>query len=83
MAVFGSFMAATLACPLHKGPESAASFPEHAMSAITHIEVRRHPRWREELNAPRSAEPRHGPRLLGAVALLIVTTALGVLMFNA
>jgi hypothetical protein len=52
------------------------------MSAITHNEVRRHPRWREELNAPHSSAPRSGARLLATVAILIVTTAIGVLMLG-
>jgi hypothetical protein len=53
--------------------------------AITHIEVRRHPRWRAELNTP-LATPHvptgQGTRLLGIVALLIVATALGVLILT-
>lgn len=52
------------------------------MMAITQDEVRRHPRWREELNTPQAAQ---GPRmagtyLLGMVAVLIVGTAIGVLL---
>ena len=52
------------------------------MLAITHTEVRRHPRWREEQGAPQAAVPRTGTKLLATVAILIVTTALGVLMFG-
>ena len=52
------------------------------MSAITHNEVRRHPRWREELNTPHSSAPRSGASLLATVAILIVTTAIGVLMLG-
>ena len=50
------------------------------MMAITHNEVRRHPRWREE-QARHASTPRSGTKLLATVAILIVTTALGVLMF--
>lgn len=53
---------------------------------ITHHEVRRHPRWREELHTP-SATSRvqrmPGLRLLGVVGFLIVLTALAVLLLNA
>ena len=51
------------------------------MMAITHNEVRRHPRWREEQVARQASAPRSGTKLLTTVAVLIVTTALGVLMF--
>ena len=54
------------------------------MMAITQDEVRRHPRWREELNTPQA---KSGPRmagtyLLGMVAILIVSTAIGVLLLG-
>jgi len=52
------------------------------MMAITHNEVRRHPRWREEQVARHTLVPRSGTKLLATVALLIVTTAIGVLMFG-
>jgi hypothetical protein len=52
--------------------------------AITHTEVRRHPRWREEQNMPlpTPAAPTHRVRLLGIVAILIIGTALGVVIFR-
>lgn len=53
--------------------------------AITHIEVRRHPRWREELKTPLHA-PRvptsQAARLLGIVALLIIVATIGVLILK-
>jgi hypothetical protein len=52
------------------------------MLAITHTEVRRHPRWREEQVGPHASVPRSGTKLLATVAILIVTTAIGVLMFG-
>jgi hypothetical protein len=52
------------------------------MMAITHTEVRRHPRWREEQVARHTSPPRSGAKLLASVAILIVTTAIGVLMFG-
>lgn len=52
------------------------------MMAITHNEVRRHPRWREEQVAGPTSTPRSGTTLLATVAVLIVTTAIGVLMFG-
>jgi len=54
------------------------------MMAITQDEVRRHPRWREELNAPQvSRGPgMAGTYLLGTVAILIVGTAIGVLLLG-
>lgn len=57
---------------------------EHVIVAITHNEVRRHPRWREEINTP-PARPRlvrSGARLLGIVAFLIVATVSLVLFLN-
>jgi hypothetical protein len=50
------------------------------MTAITHTEVRRHPRWRAELSTPHASAPRTGARLIGTMAILIVTTAIGVLL---
>lgn len=51
---------------------------------ITQHEVRRHPRWREELNTPYSTRVQRipGSRLLSVVGFLIVATAAGVLYFN-
>jgi hypothetical protein len=55
------------------------------MISITHNEVRRHPRWREEQSTPLRS-PRVPPvvrtRLLGVVGLLIVATATLVLLLN-
>lgn len=51
------------------------------MVGISHNEVRRHPRWREELNTPLHASNVRrisGIRLLGIVGVLIVVTALAV-----
>jgi hypothetical protein len=55
------------------------------MDSITQDEVRRHPRWREELATPlhTTTVPRmSGSRLLGVVGVLIVVTALAVLIFE-
>ena len=55
------------------------------MISITHDEVRRHPRWREEQNTPlhSSRVPRvAGTRLLGVVGFLIVATATLVLLLR-
>ena len=54
------------------------------MLAITHNEVRRHPRWREQVSAPQeSSAGRFGRvHLLGMVAVLIISTAIGVLIFS-
>ena len=55
------------------------------MLGITQDEVRRHPRWREELRTPlhtSSVERTPGSRLLAIVAVLIVLTALVVLLLN-
>ncbi|HEX6315055.1 MAG TPA: hypothetical protein VFZ73_09360 [Gemmatimonadaceae bacterium] len=52
------------------------------MLGITHNEVRRHPRWREELNTPLHTTNVHrmpGTRLLTVVAVLIIVTAILVL----
>ena len=54
------------------------------MLGITQDEVRRHPRWREELRTPtysRAQRPA-GSRLLGIVAVVIVLTAALVLLVN-
>jgi hypothetical protein len=55
------------------------------MLGITHKEVRRHPRWREELNTPPQI-PRYqritGSRALGMVAFLIVAVAIAVLFLK-
>ena len=53
------------------------------MSGITHNEVRRHPRWREELRTPLqspSVQRVPGSRILGIVGVLIVITAAVVLL---
>ena len=53
---------------------------------ITHHEVRRHPRWREELQTPLATsrvQRMPGSRLLGVVGVLIVLTALAVLILKA
>lgn len=55
------------------------------MLGITHNEVRRHPRWREELNTPlqtSSVQRMPGSRLLGIVGLAIVIIALAVLFLQ-
>lgn len=54
------------------------------MLGITHHEVRRHPRWREELNTPMhtSSVQRPGTRLLGIVGVLIVAVAIAVLVLQ-
>lgn len=57
---------------------STVRFEEQAMITITHDEVRRHPRWREEQSTPLHSPrvPRvAGTRLLVAVGFLIVATA--------
>jgi hypothetical protein len=55
------------------------------MITITHNEVRRHPRWREEQSTPLHT-PRVSPvastRLLGVVGFLIVATATLVLLLK-
>jgi hypothetical protein len=57
---------------------------ETAILSITHHEVRRHPRWREEISSPSHVRLHRnsGTRLLGIVALLIVGTAFLVLFLN-
>ena len=60
-------------------------FEDQAMITITHTEVRRHPRWREEQRTPLNSPsvPRvAGTRLLGVVALLIVATTTLVLILK-
>ncbi|HEX6944386.1 MAG TPA: hypothetical protein VF128_15765 [Gemmatimonadaceae bacterium] len=55
------------------------------MAGITQHEVRRHPRWREELNTPlhNPSVPRTpGSRLLSFVGFLIVAVAFGVLLLQ-
>jgi hypothetical protein len=55
------------------------------MMAITHKEVRRHPRWREEMKTPLRLPRVHrisGTSLLGIVAFLIVIAAAGILFFK-
>ena len=55
------------------------------MPGITQHEVRRHPRWREELNTPtqtHSAQRIPGSRLLGLVGFLIVAVATAVLFLR-
>jgi hypothetical protein len=55
------------------------------MPGITQHEVRRHPRWREELNTPLhnpSVQRLPGPRLLGVVGFLIFAVAIAVLMLQ-
>lgn len=54
------------------------------MLGITQEEVRRHPRWREELSTPLhiSSVPRPGSRLLGFVGFLIVAVAIAVLFLQ-
>jgi hypothetical protein len=63
----------------------AVRFEDQVMISITHNEVRRHPRWREEQSAPlhESRGPRvAGTRLLGLVGFLIVATASLVLVLR-
>ena len=55
------------------------------MPGITQHEVRRHPRWREELNTPLHNPSVHrlpGSRLLGVVGFLIVAVAIAVLILK-
>lgn len=55
------------------------------MLGITQDEVRRHPRWREELRTPSltpSVQRTPASRLLGIVAVVIVLTAVLVLVVN-
>ena len=55
------------------------------MITITHTEVRRHPRWREEQRTPLHSPsvPRvAGTRLLGVVGFLIVATTTLVLILK-
>ena len=55
------------------------------MSGITQHEVRRHPRWREELNTPlqtSSVQRMPGSRFLGLVGFLIVLVAIAVLFLQ-
>jgi hypothetical protein len=55
------------------------------MLGITQDEVRRHPRWREELRTPLSApniRRMPGSRWLAVVGFLIVVTALAVLVLK-
>lgn len=60
-------------------------FAELDMASITHNEVRRHPRYREEPSTAVAAPKVYrltGARLLGLVAVFIVVTALAVLMLK-
>jgi hypothetical protein len=52
--------------------------------SITHTEVRRHPRWREQVNASQSGPlPMSlGARLVALVAILIVATAIAVVILK-
>jgi len=53
--------------------------------AITHYEVRRHPRWREEPGTPVEApgvSRLSGARLVGIVAVLIIVTAIAAVMLK-
>ena len=55
------------------------------MLGITHHEVRRHPRWREEQNTPlqtSSVQRMPGSRLLTVVGVLIVAAAVLVLLLQ-
>ena len=55
------------------------------MSGITQHEVRRHPRWREELNTPPEnpgVKRLPGSRLLGLVGFFIVAVAIAVLVLK-
>jgi hypothetical protein len=55
------------------------------MMAITHNEVRRHPRWREEMKTPLGAPRVHrmsGAGLIGIVAFIIVTATAAILILN-
>jgi len=58
---------------------------EFVMMTITQEEVRRHPRWKEELRTPLHA-PRvyrvTGATLLGIVAVLIATATAVILLLN-
>ena len=61
------------------------SFEAQVMISITHAEVRRHPRWREEQSTPLHSPgvPRvAGTRLLGVVGFLIVATTILVLILK-
>ena len=50
--------------------------------SITHTEVRRHPRWQEQVNAHPAApaSTSFGVRLISVVALLIVATTVFVIL---
>ena len=55
------------------------------MAGITQHEVRRHPRWRAELNTPvhsQNLERMPGSRLLSLVGFLIVAVAVAVLFLQ-
>lgn len=55
------------------------------MMAITHNEVRRHPRWHEEPSTPVPSPDvarRFEARLLGVVVFLIVVAALAILILK-
>jgi hypothetical protein len=55
------------------------------MMAITHYEVRRHPRWREEPGTPvQSPGVRRlsAAQLVGIVAVVIIVTAIAVVMLK-
>ena len=54
------------------------------MLGITQHEVRRHPRWREELRTPMQTTVQRpaGSRLLTVVAVFIVVTALLVVLMS-
>jgi hypothetical protein len=57
--------------------------PRELALPITHTEVRRHPRWREQVNAEAGPVPvSYGARLVGLVAVLIVLIAVGVLILS-
>lgn len=55
---------------------------EQAMP-ITHTEVRRHPRWKEQVNAqPGPLPTSFGARLIAWVAVFIVVTAVAVVLLR-
>jgi hypothetical protein len=52
--------------------------------SITHTEVRRHPRWREQLGAAREIPEGTsiGVRLIAVVAFVIIATAIAVVLLR-
>jgi len=63
----------------------AVSFQGSVMLAITHSEVRRHPRWHEEPSTPVPSPEltrRSGALLVGTAVVLIVVAAVVILILK-